>query len=180
MRYSDPYKLKGDEVSQKFVDFILGEAKKDDAVGGKISKLKDEGKPQKQAIAIALDMDRRGDLEEAEQGEFQGQMDPSKSRGIPPRGSRYRGQAKKTAPRSKEEIARLNTPVETENGPMEQTTPSTPSTPGTPSTPSSPTGTPANSISDAKAKKKKKATGRGESLPEPSAKEKFTNPFVNP
>lgn len=34
----------------------------DDAVGNKIGRLMDEGKPQKQAVAIALDMDRRGDL----------------------------------------------------------------------------------------------------------------------
>lgn len=33
-----------------------------DAVGRKISKLRSEGKPQSQAVAIALDMERRGDL----------------------------------------------------------------------------------------------------------------------
>jgi len=31
-------------------------------VSNKIKKLKDEGKPQKQAVAIALDMNRRGKL----------------------------------------------------------------------------------------------------------------------
>ena len=39
-----------------------GIMKSKDAVGKKISKLKDEGKPQDQAVAIALDMERRGDL----------------------------------------------------------------------------------------------------------------------
>jgi DnaJ-domain-containing protein 1 len=34
----------------------------DDAVSRKIRKLMDEGKPQKQAIAIALDLERRGEL----------------------------------------------------------------------------------------------------------------------
>ena len=38
----------------------------EDKVGDKISKLKDEGKPQKQAVAIALDMEERGDLEEVD------------------------------------------------------------------------------------------------------------------
>jgi hypothetical protein len=37
--------------------------KGDDPVGRKVKKLTDEGKPQKQAVAIALDMQRRGDLE---------------------------------------------------------------------------------------------------------------------
>jgi hypothetical protein len=37
----------------------------EDKVGDKISKLKDEGKPQDQAVAIALDMDKRAELEEA-------------------------------------------------------------------------------------------------------------------
>tara|TARA_R110000824_G_scaffold73866_8_gene188036 strand:+ start:761 stop:1234 length:474 start_codon:yes stop_codon:yes gene_type:complete len=40
----------------------------EDKVGDKISKLKDEGKPQDQAVAIALDMEERGDLEEADMG----------------------------------------------------------------------------------------------------------------
>jgi hypothetical protein len=39
----------------------------EDKVGDKISKLKDEGKPQDQAVAIALDMEERGDLEEADE-----------------------------------------------------------------------------------------------------------------
>jgi len=39
----------------------------EDKVGDKISKLKDEGKPQKQAVAIALDMEERGDLEEGDE-----------------------------------------------------------------------------------------------------------------
>jgi hypothetical protein len=34
----------------------------DDAVSRKIRKLMDEGKPQKQAVAIALDLERRGEL----------------------------------------------------------------------------------------------------------------------
>jgi len=34
----------------------------DTAVSRKIRKLMDEGKPQKQAVAIALDLERRGDL----------------------------------------------------------------------------------------------------------------------
>ena len=38
----------------------------EDKVGDKISKLKDEGKPQDQAVAIALDMEERGDLEESD------------------------------------------------------------------------------------------------------------------
>jgi hypothetical protein len=42
----------------------------DDAVGRKISKLKDEGKPQKQAVAIALDMERRGDIGKSELDEM--------------------------------------------------------------------------------------------------------------
>ena len=37
---------------------------KKDAVSKKISKLRDEGKPQDQAVAIALDMEERGKLEE--------------------------------------------------------------------------------------------------------------------
>lgn len=40
--------------------------KSDDAVSRKISKLVKEGKPQKQAVAIALDMERRGDLGKAD------------------------------------------------------------------------------------------------------------------
>jgi hypothetical protein len=39
----------------------------EDKVGDKISKLKDEGKPQDQAVAIALDMERRDELEESEE-----------------------------------------------------------------------------------------------------------------
>tara|TARA_Y100000310_G_C20427117_1_gene689618 strand:- start:40 stop:423 length:384 start_codon:yes stop_codon:yes gene_type:complete len=39
----------------------------EDKVGDKISKLKDEGKPHDQAVAIALDMEKRGDLEESEE-----------------------------------------------------------------------------------------------------------------
>ena len=39
----------------------------EDKVGDKISKLKDEGKPQDQAVAIALDMEERGDLEESDE-----------------------------------------------------------------------------------------------------------------
>jgi hypothetical protein len=37
----------------------------EDKVGDKIKKLEDEGKPQKQAVAIALDMERHKKLEEA-------------------------------------------------------------------------------------------------------------------
>ena len=46
-------------------DIKLGDKIKmatDPAVGRKISKLMDEGYPQKQAIAIALDMKRRGEI----------------------------------------------------------------------------------------------------------------------
>ena len=42
----------------------LEEKKKKDAVSKKISKLRDEGKPQDQAVAIALDMEERGKLQE--------------------------------------------------------------------------------------------------------------------
>ena len=41
-------------------------SEKEDPVSKKIKKLKDEGKPQKQAVAIALDMKRRRKLEEEE------------------------------------------------------------------------------------------------------------------
>ena len=44
----------------------ISEKKKKDAVSKKISTLRDEGKPQKQAVAIALDMERRGKLKEEE------------------------------------------------------------------------------------------------------------------
>lgn len=40
----------------------FAKAKRADAVGRKVSKLVDEGKPHKQAVAIALDMERRGEL----------------------------------------------------------------------------------------------------------------------
>ena len=39
---------------------------KEDAVGDKISKLRDEGKPQDQAVAIAKSMAERGELSEEE------------------------------------------------------------------------------------------------------------------
>ena len=39
----------------------------EDKVEDKISKLKDEGKPHDQAVAIALDMEKREDLEESEE-----------------------------------------------------------------------------------------------------------------
>ena len=42
------------------------EKKKKDPVSKKISKLRDEGKPQDRAVAIALDMERRGKLKEEE------------------------------------------------------------------------------------------------------------------
>ena len=42
----------------------ISEKKKKDAVSKKISKLRDEGKPQAQAVAIALDMEERGKLQE--------------------------------------------------------------------------------------------------------------------
>ena len=38
--------------------------KKEDPVSKKIKMLRDEGKPQKQAVAIALDMKERGKLKE--------------------------------------------------------------------------------------------------------------------
>ena len=38
--------------------------KKEDPVSKKIKMLRDEGKPQDQAVAIALDMERRGKLKE--------------------------------------------------------------------------------------------------------------------
>jgi len=42
----------------------LEEKKKEDPVSKKIKMLRDEGKPQKQAVAIALDMKERGKLKE--------------------------------------------------------------------------------------------------------------------
>ena len=42
----------------------MTEKKKKDPVSKKISKLRDEGKPQDQAVAIALDMKERGKLQE--------------------------------------------------------------------------------------------------------------------
>ena len=42
----------------------LAEKKKEDPVSKKIKMLRDEGKPQDQAVAIALDMERRGKLKE--------------------------------------------------------------------------------------------------------------------
>jgi len=110
----------------------------------------------------------KGDLKEAEEGEFQGQMDPSKPSkrgGLPPRGSGYRGQAKKTEPRSKEEIARLNTPVKPK---MEQ------------SDPEPEEDTPLAGSAKRGKLKKAKWTPKSKPKQEPSAKEKFTNPFVNP
>lgn len=44
---------------------LLKSKHKNKKVSAKIKKLMDEGKPQKQAVAIALDMERRGDLEKA-------------------------------------------------------------------------------------------------------------------
>jgi len=44
-----------------------GQQLAEDKVEDKISKLKDEGKPHDQAVAIALDMEKRGDLEESEE-----------------------------------------------------------------------------------------------------------------
>tara|TARA_R100000458_G_C8247775_1_gene225293 strand:+ start:103 stop:711 length:609 start_codon:yes stop_codon:yes gene_type:complete len=69
MRYFDPFKISGEDISSEFVKDALQESKKlyekKDSVSKKISKLKDEGKPQDQAVAIALDMEERGDLDEA-------------------------------------------------------------------------------------------------------------------
>ena len=69
MRYFDPFKISGEDISSEFVKDALQESKKlyekKDSVSKKISKLKDEGKPQDQAVAIALDMKERGDLDEA-------------------------------------------------------------------------------------------------------------------
>jgi hypothetical protein len=42
----------------------MSERKKEDPVSKKIRMLRDEGKPQKQAVAIALDMKERGKLKE--------------------------------------------------------------------------------------------------------------------
>ena len=52
------------KIIQEEVEAVLKE--KEDPVSKKIKKLKDEGKPQKQAVAIALDMKRRRKLEEEE------------------------------------------------------------------------------------------------------------------
>ena len=43
---------------------------KEDKVGKKIKKLKDEGKPQKQSVAIALDMKSRGKLADKMKGGY--------------------------------------------------------------------------------------------------------------
>lgn len=48
-----------------------------DPVGRKISKLRSEGKKQSQAVAIALDMERRGDLPK-HPGKKKPQNSPSK------------------------------------------------------------------------------------------------------
>ena len=52
------------KVIQEEVESALRE--KEDPVSKKIKKLKGEGKPQDQAVAIALDMEERGKLEEEE------------------------------------------------------------------------------------------------------------------
>ena len=52
------------KIIQEEVEAVLKE--KEDPVSKKIKKLKDEGKPQKQAVAIALDMKRRRKLDEEE------------------------------------------------------------------------------------------------------------------
>ena len=53
-----------EKIIQEEVESALRE--KEDPVSKKIKKLKDEGKPQDQAVAIALDMKERGKLEEEE------------------------------------------------------------------------------------------------------------------
>ena len=53
-----------EKIIQEEVDSALRE--KEDPVSKKIKKLKGEGKPQDQAVAIALDMKERGKLEEEE------------------------------------------------------------------------------------------------------------------
>ena len=55
------------KIIQEEVELALKE--KEDPVSKKIKKLKDEGKPQDQAVAIALDMERRNKLEE-EKGDW--------------------------------------------------------------------------------------------------------------
>ena len=55
---------KGDQPAENLAS--LEEKKKKGAVSKKISTLRDEGKPQDQAVAIALDMERRGKLKEEE------------------------------------------------------------------------------------------------------------------
>tara|TARA_R100000008_G_C3581879_1_gene169102 strand:+ start:2119 stop:2448 length:330 start_codon:yes stop_codon:yes gene_type:complete len=52
------------KVIQEEVESALRE--KEDPVSKKIKKLKGEGKPQEQAVAIALGMEERGKLEEEE------------------------------------------------------------------------------------------------------------------
>lgn len=55
----------GAALAQEDLDKDEKDAKKSQ-VGNKISKLVNEGKPQKQAVAIALDMERRGDIKKAD------------------------------------------------------------------------------------------------------------------
>ena len=54
--------------------------KKEDPVSKKIKMLRDEGKPQDQAVAIALDMERRGKLKEIIREEVMAFLDEKKKK----------------------------------------------------------------------------------------------------
>jgi hypothetical protein len=55
--------MKVEFKSMSVLDALSDIVKSDKKVSNKISKLVNEGKPQKQAVAIALDMERRGELD---------------------------------------------------------------------------------------------------------------------